>query len=94
MTVLDRLQRDGDETDALFRPYLTESAAQNTEERQADLSLLREHINSICCKIDSNLLTAAQREVFRHAEAVARDAQGIGRRPVGPVRGSGSLRGV
>lgn len=67
MTVLDRLQRDGDETDALFRPYLTESAAQNTEERQADLSLLREHINSICCKIDSNLLTAAQREVFRHA---------------------------
>lgn len=67
MSVLDRLQKDGSDTDALFRPYLTEGAARETEERQANLSLLREHINSICCKIDSPLLTAAQKEVFRHA---------------------------
>ena len=67
MSVLDRLRKDGDDPDALFRPYLTEGASRESEERQANLALLREHINSICCKIDSPLLTTAQKEVFRHA---------------------------
>ena len=67
MNILDRIRQDGSETDALFRPYLTGAAAYESEERQADIALLREHINSICCKIDSSLLTPAQKEVFRHA---------------------------
>ena len=67
MTALDRLQRDGNGADVLFRPYLTKNVAPDSEERQADISLLREHINSICCKIESPLLTPAQKEVFRHA---------------------------
>jgi hypothetical protein len=65
--VLQRLESNSAEDDTFFRPYLTADLVPENEGRKADLALLRDHINSICLKIESPSLTESQKAVFRHA---------------------------
>ena len=50
-----------------FQPYLTSGLAAREKGGQENLDHIREHINSICSKIESPALNEAQKEVFRHA---------------------------